>query len=192
MGHSAKKMTESHKLDSAVVGELTFDSKAQPVISESASTLPAEPMGTDMVMLERADQWMVQFKKRLNLAIIGMVVLWVGVSYYKSTDLQSTTVEVEAPQIVADDSAESSAEILVDSVQDAGGLSARQPEMAVTENAAEDKSSTSKVPAIQNILEKPASKVVEQKATKVKKPSGKAQSKNQKKFKKALASKPGQ
>jgi hypothetical protein len=191
MRQSAKKMPESHKLDTNVVGELTFDSKAQPVIAENEPVLPTEPMGTDMVMLERADQWMAQFKNRLNLAIVGMVVLWVGVSYYKSTNLQTTTLDVETPQIVADDSEESSAEIMVNSVQESTDMIASQPELAETEKVADEKLSMPSLPA-QNQVEKPAAKVVEQKAIKVKKPIGKGQSKNQKKFKKTLASKPGQ
>lgn len=62
---------------------------------------------TDMIMLQKADVWMSQFKSRLNISIIALVMMWGAVSYFKSTGMHMAARSAPEPEkILADGSAD--------------------------------------------------------------------------------------
>ncbi|WP_141731544.1 hypothetical protein [Oligoflexus tunisiensis] len=147
---------------------------------------PAAPMDapqTDMVMLQKADVWMSQFKTRLNIGIIALVVLWGCVSYLKSTTMQlDARTAPEAERILADGSAEE-----VMTIHAVEGALERS---AVVETVkVEDAKVAPPVNAVKAaVATRSVKRTLAQKTGKSKTAAGK--SRQQKKPKKSLASKP--
>lgn len=129
---TAKKMPERQISDPGPIAELKFEPSQIPVIAEIENH---ETLGTDMIMLQKADLWMSQFKKRLNFGIIVMVMLWTGVSYYKSIEMPTDIPEAEL--LVAHDDAESKDSTLVDLMESDRLLRPVSAEVVATENLTE-------------------------------------------------------
>ncbi len=105
--------------DTRHLSDLKFDERP---LSMDLQSVQSEAPQTDMVMLQKADVWMSQFKTRLNISIIGLVVLWGGVSYYKSTGIMQLAAHSapETERFLADGSMDESSQIQtleVDSMQ---------------------------------------------------------------------------
>lgn len=103
-----KQIPEAPMSDTRHLADLKFDDwplswKLEPQISGHVAAGPQ----TDIIMLQKADVWMSQFKARLNLSIIALVVMWGAVSYFKSTSPQlSARSAPEAEKFLADGSAD--------------------------------------------------------------------------------------
>jgi hypothetical protein len=176
--------------DTRHLADLKFDERPLTRSSQSRLSLhsSAAPQ-TDMMMLQKADVWMSQFKSRLNLTIISLVVLWGAVSYFKSTDMQLAAHAVpEVEHILADGSMDESTTIPVLEVD------SMQREMSMeTVEAVETVEAESKVSVDADARVAPASTVkkgLTQKSAPKKAKAGKSASRNQKKLKKSVAAKP--
>jgi hypothetical protein len=132
---------------------------------------------TEMIMLQKADVWMSQFKTRLNIGIVALIALWGLVSYLKSADMHLEARSLpEAEQILADGSADE-----VMSIQAVPGSLERGAAVEpVVEKAAESKPTEN---AVKDVPSRTVKKSVAQK-------TGKSKSRPQKKPKKSLGSKP--
>ncbi len=198
---TAKKMPERQISDPGPIAELKFEPSQIPVIAEIENH---ETLGTDMIMLQKADLWMSQFKKRLNFGIIVMVMLWTGVSYYKSIEMPTDIPEAEL--LVAHDDAESKDSTLVDLMESDRLLRPVSAEVVATENLTESEAGDApaldekvaatamdKSPVVvtpnKAVTKASTKKAVTQKTSKPKSKVTKAENRNQKKLKKAIAAK---
>lgn len=176
--------------DTRHLADLKFDERPLTRSSHSGVSLhSSDAPQTDMVMLQKADVWMSQFKSRLNLTILSLVVLWGALSYFKSTDMQLAAHDApEVERILADGSMDESTTIPVLEVD------SMQREMTVeTVEAVETVEVDSKVAVDAGATMAPAStvkKALTQKSAPQKARADKGASRNQKKLKKAVAAKP--
>lgn len=160
--------------DTRHLADLKFD--------ERPFSHPSEGMRTDRVMLQKADVWISQFKTRLNIGIIALVVLWGAVSYFKSTSMQlAARTAPETEQILADGSADelTIATVEVDSLH--REIPVETVEAVETENLVE-------VGEAEKLS--PANTVNAAPAQVVKKHAVQKAARSQKKLKKSVASKP--
>lgn len=197
-----KASTEPPLSDTRHLSDLKFDERpiSQNSVVETVPQPQVENLATDVVMLQKADVWMSQFKTRLNVGIIALVVLWAGVSYYKSTEihLEARTLP-DSETLVADEAAR---EDLVDAAA-ADDLKSEEASQVVRTEATVPTpvpevakpvlvEKPRVVPALaKKAAAKPVKKALVQKA-KGKNSGGKTQARQQKKMKmkKSLAAKP--
>jgi hypothetical protein len=135
-----------------------------------------------MVMLQKADVWISQFKIRLNISIIALVVLWGTVSYFKSTGMQfAARTAPETEQIPADDSMiqPTIATLEVDSLN--REIPVETVEAVETEKIVEVGEAETLAP-VNTVKAMPAKAI--------KKPGAQKAARGQKKLKKSVASKP--
>jgi len=170
--------------DTRHLADLKFEERPLSPSTEPAEAAPKTAgLQTDMVMLQKADVWMSQFKTRLNVSIIALVVLWGSVSYFKSTEMRleaRTTPE----SILADGSVDDG--LMIHAVQ-GDNLKREAPAEAVeTEEAVTKLPEKTVIPAPIKTLKKTVTpKTVKNKAA----GGNKIQSKNKKNLKKSLAAK---
>lgn len=179
--------------DTRHLSELKFEERsAMPdtiQAAENPSQTNAEPLATDMVMLQKADVWMSQFKTRLNFGIIALVLLWGTVSWYKGTremHLEAKSAP-EAENFLADGTQEQNDMSMP--AGEADHMNHAVPVKAVDEGApAPVAQKPVLAPAPVKTVKPKAVKKAVAKVNKGKPFGGKAQSKNPKK--KSLAAKP--
>lgn len=105
-----KQIPEPPMSDTRHLADLKFDERPLSRNSDFqiSGHVAAGPQ-TEMIMLQKADVWMSQFKTRLNISIIALVVMWGAVSYYKSTGMQMAARSApEVEKFLADGSADDS------------------------------------------------------------------------------------
>jgi len=181
-----KHIPEAPMSDTRHLADLKFDERPLSLNSESqiSGHVAAGPQ-TDMIMLQKADVWMSQFKTRLNLSIIALVVMWGAVSYYKSTGMQLAARAAPEPEKILADGSADEASI---PTMDVDSLKGKMEEIPVpTVGTVETGKAT---PAVSEVLPKvEAVPVVQKKAMPPKASVNKSSARNQKKLKKSVASK---
>ena len=181
-----KQIPEAPMSDTRHLADLKFDERPMSLNSESqiSGHVGAAPQ-TDMIMLQKADVWMSQFKTRLNLSIIALVVMWGAVSYYKSTGLQlSARSAPDAEKFLADGSVDEASI----PTMDVDSLKGKMDEIPVpTVETVETVKATAEVPEVTPKVE--AVPVAVKKAAPPKASGNKSSARNQKKLKKSMASK---
>lgn len=184
MGQPVRNMiSEPPMSDTRHLSDLKFDERpiSRGNVHDEAETKVEKPQ-TDMVMLQKADVWMSQFKTRLNVGIIALVVLWGSVSYYKSTEmrLEAHTLP-DTEQIMADGSMDDA--VMIHAVEG----DTLQREAPVQSVKTEEATVTPPVKAAKAAPTKTTKKAAAQKVLKNKASGGKSPSRQPKKLKKSLA-----
>lgn len=176
--------------DTRHLADLKFDERplSRNLDLQSSGHAAGGPQ-TDMIMLQKADAWMSQFKSRLNISIIALVVMWGAVSYFKSTGLQMAARSAPEPEKILADGTADDASI---PTMEVDSLKAKSEEIPVptvetveTVNAAIDAPATpAKVEAKVEAAPPQVKKAAAPKAA-----ASKSAARNQKKLKKSVASK---
>jgi hypothetical protein len=177
--------------DTRHLADLKFDERplSQNSDVQISGHVAAGPQ-TDMIMLQKADVWMSQFKTRLNIGIIALVVMWGAVSYFKSTGMQMAAHSAPEPEKFLADGSADDASIPTMDVDSLKGNVEEIPvptvETVETTNAAipvpvAPAKVATKVEAAAPVAKKPASP---------KAAASKSAARGQKKLKKSVASKP--
>jgi hypothetical protein len=183
-----KQIPEAPMSDTRHLADLKFDERPLSHNSDLqiSGHVAAGPQ-TDMIMLQKADVWMSQFKTRLNISIIALVVMWGAVSYFKSTGLQLSARSAPEPEkFLADGSADETSI----PTMDVDSLKGKSDEIPVATVETVEMETVKAVPAAAEVAPKvEAAPAAVKKAAPPKASGNKSSARNQKKLKKSVASK---
>lgn len=185
-----KQIPEAPMSDTRHLADLKFDERPLSRNSDfQVSGHVAAGPQTDMIMLQRADAWMSQFKTRLNISIIALVVMWGAVSYFKSTGMQMAARSAPEPEkFLADGTADEAGipTMDVDSLR-GSGEETPVPTVETVETVSTSIPAAVAPPKVEAKVE--VAPPVVKKTAAPKAAASKSAARNQKKMKKSVASK---